>query len=308
MNSGSGIQPTIELATTNGNAYPYAVMPYYGNNGNDGFFGGDGIWAIILLALLFGNGGWGGFGGFGGGFGGMYEFPWLLNGQQQIMSNTNNGFDTLHLSNQLDTVNSGIYSLSNQLCNCCADMNQTVSNGFYNAEISANNRQMANMQQAFTSEINTLNGFNGIQKSLDNCCCENRLGIANLNSTILSENCADRYEAAKNTRDIIDNATTNTRAILDKLCQLELDNVKSQLEAKNDLIDQLRQENLYARGQASQIAQTAQIRAGQVEEVDALYDRLSNCPVPTTPVYGRTPIFTCPNNNGCGCGNNAYLY
>ena len=298
----NGITPTVELATTNGNAYPYPAIPYFGNNGNDGFFGGEGIWAIILLALLFGNGGWGGFGGFGGGFGGMYEFPWLLTGQQGINNNTNNGFDTLHLSNQLDTVNSGIYSLSNQLCNCCADMNQTVSNGFYNAEISANNRQMANMNQAFNSQISTLNGFNGLQKSLDNCCCENRLGIANLNSTILSENCADRYEAAKNTRDIIDNANRNNQAILDKLCQLELDNVKSQLEAKNDLIDQLRQENLYARGQASQVAQTADLRANNATVANQLVAELRSCPIPSQPVYGNQPIFTCqPNYSGCGC-------
>ena len=78
--------------------------------------------------------------------------------------------------------------------------------------------------------------------------------------------------------------------------------MSGQIDAKNDLIGQLRQELLYARGQASQIEQTAAIKAGQVAEVDALYNRLSQCPVPTTPVYGRTPIFTC-NNNGCGCNN-----
>ena len=305
MNGGNSIQPTIELATTNGNGYPYPVM--FGNNGfggNGGFLGGDGIWALLLFALLFGNGGWGnnGNGGFFGGRGFDDGYAWLSNGQKEIMANTNNGFDTLHLSNQLDTVNSGIYSLSNQLCNCCADMNQTVSNGFYNAEISANNRQMANMNQAFNSQISTLNGFNGLQKSLDNCCCENRLGIANLNSTILSENCADRYEAAKNTRDIIDNANRNNQAILDKLCQLELDNVKSQLEAKNDLIDQLRQENLYARGQASQVAQTADLRANNATVANQLVAELRSCPIPSQPVYGNQPIFTCqPNYSGCGC-------
>ena len=53
---------------------------------------------------------------------------------------------------------------------------------------------------------------------------------------------------------------------------------------------------------ASQTAQTAQILAGQTAEVDALYNRLSNCPVPSTPVYGRVPIFTC-SGNGYGCGS-----
>ena len=144
-----GIQPTVELATNNnGNGfYPYPVYPMMnGGFGGNAGYGSDWIWVILLLALFGGN--WGGNN--GGFFGGNNnDFAWLSNGQKDIMTNTNNGFDTLHLSNQLDTVNSGIYSLSNQLCNCCADMQQTVSNGFYNAEISANNRQMANMQQNF---------------------------------------------------------------------------------------------------------------------------------------------------------------
>ena len=294
--NGTGIVPTIDLATNNNGAYPYPVYPMYGNNGNDGFFGGEGIWAIILLALLFGNGGWGGFGGFGGGFGGMYEFPWLLTGQQNINANTNNGFDTLHLSNQIEGVRDGVAGLSNQLCNCCADMNQTVSNGFYNAEISANNRQMANMQQAFNSEINTLNGFNTLGNRLSDCCCENRLGLANLNSTILSENCADRAALADGLKDVLINQTANTQRILDQLCNDKID-------AKNEKILDLQRQLDMADLRASQTAQNAFIAQGFANEVDALYNRLSNCPVPSTPVYGRTPIFTCPNNNGCNCGN-----
>lgn len=296
MNGNSGITPTVELATTNGNngfGYPYPVMPFYGANGNDGFFGDSGIWAIILLALLFGNGGWGGFGGFGGGFGGMYEFPWLLNGQQEIMTNTNNGFDTLHLSNQVEGVRDGISALSNQLCNCCADMNQTVSNGFFNAETSANARQIANMQQSFNNQIATLQGFNNVGTQLCNASADNRLGIANLTATVLSENCADRQALSEGVRDIIANQTSSVQRILDQLCQDKID-------AKNDEIAQLRQEILYARGQASQVAQTQAITTG-------VYNELKNCPVGTVPVYGNQSIFSCPNN-GCGCGNNAYLY
>ncbi len=295
MNGNSGITPTVELATTNGNngfGYPYPVMPFYGANGNDGFFGGEGIWAIILLALLFGNGGWGGFGGFGGGFGGMYEFPWLLNGQQEIMSNTNNGFDTLHLSNQVEGVRDGISALSNQLCNCCADMNQTVSNGFFNAETSANARQIANMQQAFNNQISTLQGFNNVGTQISDASADNRLGIANLTATVLSENCADRQALSEGVRDIIANQTSSVQRILDQLCQDKID-------AKNDEIAQLRQEILYARGQASQVAQTQEITSN-------VYNELKNCPVGTVPVFGNTPIFTCSSNlaNGCGCGFN----
>ena len=284
MNGSSGIQPTVELATTNGNGfYPYPIM--YGNNGgfggNGGFFGGDGIWAIVLLALLFNNGGWGGFGG-----NGNNDFAWLSNGQKDIMTNTNNGFDTLHLSNQLEGTRDGIYSLSNQLCNCCADMNSTVSNGFYNAEIAANNRAVNQMQDTFA-----------LSRQFADCCCENRLGIANLNSTILSENCADRAALADGLKDVLINQTANTQRILDQLCNDKID-------AKNEKILDLQRQLDMADLKASQIAQNAFISQGFANEVDALYNRLSSCPVPSTPVYGRTPIFTC-NNNGCGCGNYA---
>ena len=292
MNGSTGIQPTIELATTNGNGfYPYPVM--YGNgNNNGGFFGGDGIWALVLLALLFGNNGWGN--GFGGGS--NNDYAWLSNGQKDIMTNTNNGFDTLHLSNQIEGVRDGVYGLSNQLCNCCADITGTISNGFANAEVADNARQIANMQQAFNSQISTLQGFNNLGSRFDDCCCENRLGIANLTSTILSENCADRAALSDGVRDIITNQTANTQRILDQLCNDKID-------AKNEKIADLQREILMKDLQASQIQQTATLRLGQEAEVDALYNRLNNCPVPTTPVYGRTPIFTCNNNGGCGCGN-----
>ena len=281
----NGIQPTVELATNNG-GYPYPVYPMMngGFGGNGGFFGGDSGWIILLLLLAF-SGNWGnnGNGGFFGGNSFDNGYAWLSNGQKEIMQNTNNGFDTLHLSNQLEGTRDGIYSLSNQLCNCCADMNSTVSNGFYNAEIGANNRQMANMNQIY-----------GLSTQLANCCCENRLATANLNSTIISENCADRQLINEIGRDIITNQTANTQRILDQLCNDKID-------AKNEKITDLQREILMKDLQASQIAQNSFIAQGFANEVDQLYNRLSNCPVPSTPVYGRTPIFTCPNNNGCGC-------
>ena len=293
----NGIQPTVELATNNGNGFVYPAYPMmngYGY-GNDGFFGGEGIWAIILIALLFGNGGWGGFGGFGGGFGGMYEFPWLLTGQQGINNNTNQGFDTLHLSNQIECVRDGVYGLSNQLCNSTADVVSAVNNGFANAEISNNSRQMANMQQAFNSEIATLNGFNNINNALQNCCCENRLGLANLGADIAREACADRQAVNEGVRDILANQTASVQRILDQLCQDKID-------AKNDTIAQLRQELLYARGQASQVEQTAELRTNNATVANQLIAEMRSCPVPSMPVYGNTPIFTC--NGGCGCGTN----
>jgi hypothetical protein len=134
-----------------------------------------------------------------------------------------------------------------------------------------------------------------LQSALQNCCCENRANIADLKYTVATENCADRTAAYQNTRDIIDSQTRGTQAILDKLCSLELD-------AKNDKISDLERQLTMADLKASQTAQNAFISQGFANEVDALYNRLSNCPVPSTPVYGRTPIFTCNNNCGCGCG------
>ena len=298
MNSSQGITPTIELATANNGVYPYPVYPMMGGFGGSGFggFGGDSaIWLIVLLALIWGNNG-NGNGFFGGGNNFDNGYAWLSNGQKEIMANTNNGFDTLHLSNQLDTVNSGIYSLSNQLCNCCSDMQQTVSNGFANAEVSNNARQMANMQQAFSNQIATLQGFNGITSELCDASAENRLGQANLTATILAENCADRQALNEGVRDILANQTASVQRILDQLCQDKID-------AKNEKIADLERQLSMKDLQASQIAQNAFIAQGFANEVDQLYNRLSSCPVPSTPVYGRTPIFTCPTNNGCGCGN-----
>lgn len=286
MNGSQGITPTIELASANGNgfAYPYPVYPMMGGYGNSGFggFGGEGLWILILFALLFGNGWGNGNGGFFGGNSFDNGYAWLSNGQKEIMQNTNNGFDTLHLSNQIEGVRDGIYGLSNQLCNCCADMNSTVSNGFYNAEIANNNRQMANMNQLF-----------GISTQLCNASADNRLGVASLGSDIAREACATRTTDTQNTQTLLTAITGGIQSIKDEIFRDRIDEKDSKIAELNR---QLSMKDL----QASQIAQNAFISQGFANEVDALYNRLNACPVPTTPVYGRTPIFTC--NSGCGCG------
>lgn len=260
--------------TDENNGFYMPVAPAYGGNGGFGGFGGDFGW--LLLGLLFGGGMFGGgFGGFGGGFGGFggYDFPWLLTGQQNINSQTANGFRDAMINDGITSIKDGISSLSTQLCGCCGDMQMAVANGFANVEQGANSRAMANMQQLF-----------GVQSQVSDASAENRLAICQTNNTITSEAAATRSANAQ-----------NTQAILDKLCQLELD-------AKNDKIADLQRELSQAQFNASQSAQNAFIAQGFADEVDQLYNRLSNCPVPSTPVYGRTPIFTCNNNTGCGCG------
>lgn len=292
----------MALTDENGTGMVMPVQPMYGSgygNGGSGFFGGD--WAWIILLLLIGGNGWG-FGGFGGGmapfmmggamngFGLDYLYPWLNNSQH-----ISDGFRDQNLQTSISglqnsvtagfgDVQLGLAGIGRQICETGNGISGAVRDGFYGAEIAANGRQMANMQQLF-----------GIQSAQQECCCENRAAIADTKYTIATEACATRQANAD-----------NTQKILDKLCALELDGVKNQLaQAQRENVGLQNQLNMAALRE-SQTAQNAFIQQGFSNEVDALYNRLNSCPVPTTPVYGRTPIFTCPGQTvgtaGCGCG------
>ena len=286
---------------SNGNGFYMPVAPAYmggGNNGGFGGWGGDWGW-IILLLLLAGNGGWGmgGFGGFGGGLG--YDFPWLLNGQNGINNNVSDGFRDAQLHDSVTSVRDGVSNLATQLCGCCGDIQQSLCSGFAGTTAAITGAQNAVSQQLYSGELASLNrsfaeqtanaaGFTGVNS-----------GIADLRYTVATEACADRAAISDALKDVIAANTASTQRILDQLCA-------DKIEAKNDEIAQLRQQLNMADLRASQTAQNAFISQGFANEVDALYNRLNTCPVPTTPVYGRTPIFTCNNNGcGCGCGGNA---
>lgn len=301
----------------NGTGMVMPVAPAYGGMfGNSGWgnnFGSDGWWILLLLFAAMGNGfgGWGGFGGMGGfAADGAMLYPWM--NQAEV---TTSGFQNLSTQNQITAVQSdlgdiqtqicgGVGDIQNALCNGFAGVNATVNSGFANAETSANARQMANMQQAFNSQTAITGAITDLAAQQASCCCENRLATCQTQNIIQNEGNQTRFADANNTRDIIQSQTQGTQAILDKLCQLELDGVKAQVDAKNDRIAELQTQLNMANLAASQTAQNAFIQQGFADEVDQLYNRLSNCPVPTTPVYGRTPIFTCPQNMnyGCGCG------
>lgn len=294
----------MSLVDGNGGGLSAAdVAAVVGNNNGFGFGneGGGLFWLLVLFLFGFGNGGWG-----NGGYGGYANigseiYPWM-NQSQQI----NDGFRDQMINGNIqgiqNSVTSGFGDVQNSLCSGFAGVNASINaaqNGVVQ-QMYAN--QIAGMQQSFANQTAMLQGFNGLQGQLAQCCCDNRLATCQTQNTIQNEGNMTRFADANNTRDIITNQTASTQAILDKLCQLELDGVKAQVEAKNDRIADLQNQLNMANMRESQTAQNAFIQQGLTNEVDALYNRLNNCPVPTTPVYGRTPIFTCNNNNGCGCG------
>ena len=288
----NGVDATMLVGPTSA---PYSQGGGFGNG-----FGGDGWW-ILLLFLLLGNNGWGGgFGGFGGGSGELY--PWM-NQSNQI----NSGFRDQMINDNVTEIRSGVTGLSNQLCNCCSDISMALANGFAGVEQGANARQMANMQQAFGAQTAVTAGMNDIAMNLQNCCCENRANVADLKYTVATENCADRAALSDGLRDLTTVGTANTQAILNAI-NTGIQAIKDDL--CNDRLDAVKTENANLRTQlnlaslaASQIDQTAQIRAGMANQVDALYNRLATCPIGTMPVYGSQPIFTCGQNTGCGCNN-----
>lgn len=309
------------MALTDDNNMVMPVAPMYGG-GNGGFgsgFGGDWAWIILLLLLGWGNNGWGN--GFGGGMGGFAAdgaalYPWM--NQAEI---TSDGFRDQMINNNITSIRDSIGNLSTQLCGCCADVqqslcngfagvNQGVANGFAQAEIAANGRQMANMNQMFGAQTAMMQGFNGVNT-----------GVADLRYTVATEACADRAAVGDALQNVTMQNMGNTNTIVNAI-NGGIQSIKDQLcdyrnAQKDDTIANLRQELMYSRGQASQVEQTAQLLAnnnaqtalfqqGLNSEVDALYNRLNNCPVPTVPVYGRQPIFQCQNNCNCGCGGNNF--
>lgn len=144
-----------------------------------------------------------------------------------------------------------------------------LNTGLANAEISR-----CNLQSNLTNQLNT------IAMAQQNCCCENRLQVANLGADLAREACADRASIAEGVRDIIENNNRNTQIVLDKLCQQEIDALKTQ---NANLQTEINLSNL----RGSQEAQTAQI-------ISALS--------PKAPI----PAYTVANPYGCNCNNYAY--
>jgi hypothetical protein len=278
---------------------PVTPMNYGNNNGGFGF-GGDWAWILLLLVL---GGGWGGFGmgGFGGAAmamdGGFGLYPWLNNSQ-----NINDGFRDQMLNSNVTSIRDGIQGLSTQLCQCCGDMRYDMSNGFNGVNNSIfgaqtaisqqlNSNELASLNRSFAEQMANAQGFNNINA-----------GIADLRYTEATENCATRANSTQNSQNIINAITAGIQSIKDDLCA-------DRLEAERRENQNLRTQLSMAQLAASTVEQTAQLRASQATTANQLVAELRSCPIPSQPVYGNQPIFTCPqtvatNNCGCGCGNN----
>lgn len=235
--------------------------------GNNNGWGNDGGWWLILL-FLFAFGGWGnGFGGNGG------------NADMQ------RGFDQQATMNALG-------GLQNSVCNGFSTAEVSACNRAADAMQTAYNNQIASMNQSFANQQALDNRLFGIDTSLQNCCCENRLGLANLGADIAREACSDRAAVTDGVRDIIANQTAGIQTILDKMCQQELD---AERRENQNLRSQLNMANLAA----SQTAQTGRILADNAAQTVALEQYLNPAPVPAYVVQNPN---CCPNNSGCNCG------
>jgi hypothetical protein len=206
----------------------------YNNGGGFGGFGGDWAW-IILLLLAFG-GGWG----MGGGFGGGDLYPWMNNSQ-----NINDGFRDQMLNTNVasigDKITSGFGDVATQLCGGFAGVNASISNA-----------TMTNLQS-----------FNGLQSQLAQCCCDNRLATCQTQNLIASDGAATRIAIQE-----------QTQAILDKMCQQEIDAYKRENDSLRTMV------NMQSLA-ASQAAQTAALIADNTEQTKYIVNRVAPYPIPS---------------------------
>ena len=301
--------------TDNGTNMYMPVAPAYGGGyGNGGFgngFGGDGAWWLLVLFLFAFNGN-----GWGNGMGGNGMYPFMMN--DGIDANVQRGFDQQAVMGGINTLNSnvqnGFAGVNTSLCNGFAGVNANVNNGFANAEIANNSRQIANMQQQFNSQTAITSGLTGLQAQLAQCCCDNRLATANLNSTILAENCSDRQALSEGLTQMLINNTANTQRIVDttnagfqnihdKLCQLELDGIKQNYENRilglQNALDAARLENQTLQSNVARTAQTAQILANNEAQTTALENYLSPQARPAYIVQNPNCCASNYYNGGC---------
>ena len=230
------------------------VSPMYGGGGGFGAgFGGDWGW-IILLLLIAGNG----FGGFGGG---DNIYPWMNQSNQ-----VNDGFRDSMINSSVNgiqsAVTSGFGDVQTALCGGFAGVNATVNGVQSGITAQMYNDTIADLERSFASQTAMTSGFSNLASQLSQCCCDNRLATCQTQNIVQNEGAAARLAIQQ-----------QTQAILDKMCQQEIDNLKAQNLA---LQNQLNMANL----QASQVSQTAALIADNTAQTQYIVNRVSPYPVP----------------------------
>lgn len=241
-----------------------------GNNRNDGMFGGDGWWAIIIFAMIFG---WGGFGGNG----------WGNNGGGALQgyatqADIQRGFDTSNIVGKLDGISSG-------LCDGFYAQNTTLMNGFHGVDNAICNMGYQTQQGFNNTNVALMQGQNALQAQIADCCCQNREAISQVRFDMAQDTCALQNTMNTNTRDIIDSQNAGTRAILDYLC--------------NEKISSLQAENNDLRRAASQDRQSALLTTQMAAQTQQIINAVNPAPIPAYSVPNPNVYYGC--NSGCGC-------
>lgn len=255
------------MALTDDSSMIMPVAPMYGG-GNSGLgFGGDWGW-IILLLLIAGNG----FGGFGNGGNDIY--PWMNQSNQ-----VNDGFRDSMLNTSVNgiqnAVTSGFGDVQTSLCSGFAGVNATVNGVQSGITSQMYNDTIANLERSFAVQTSNTAGLTNLSQQLSQCCCDNRLATCQTQNLVASESAATRLAIAE-----------QTQAILDKMCQQEIDALKAQNVALQNQV------NMQALA-ASQAAQTAALVADNTAQTQYIVNRVAPYPIPayvvanpTTPTYG----------------------
>ena len=285
---------TEGFAVGQGMANNNCCMPYMGGYGGLGGWGGDWL-AIIVLAALFGGGY--GFGGFGGGFGGGY------NGG--VFGEVQRGFDTQGINNKLNGIENGLcdgfYAQNTNTLNGFSGVQNALCQGF--AGVNATVNQVGNSinQGICNLGYNVQGGFNDIGHQISDCCCQTQRAIDRIAYENQANTCNLGNLIQSTTRDIIDNANCNNRALMDFLVQ--------------DKLTTLQNENQTLKFERSQANQKAYFGATVDAAVAELIRRTGHeCPTPAYVVQPPQPVTFPTNccgtanyaaygaNNNCSCG------
>ena len=235
--------------SSDGTMLTMPVAPANTGNGNGFGWGGDGAWWIVLFLIFAAFGGWGNGFGFGGGGNGVMDGYVLTS-------------DFANVERKIDSVNQGLCDGFYQQAQLINGTNMAMANGFGQAELSRSNQQAALMQQ-----------LTAMQMQAAECCCNTQRSIEGVRYDMAAQACDTRNTVQNATRDIIDNANSNSRAILDFLTQSKL----QELQSEN---------------------QGLKLAASQAAQNSYLVSQLRPSPIPAYTVQNP---YCCNQFAGCGC-------